>query len=132
MPDHDERTITSLIHEYHVRFGAGDIDAVLDLWDEDGSVFEPGNPVARGTAQLRGAYERGYAGADYHFDCEIEDVVLGGDLAAVLSHATGTVRVKSTGEVIHARARQVFTARRVGGNWKLLHYMFQDSKAPEG
>lgn len=124
--DHEADNVTQLIETYHELFSAGDLEGVLDLWDDEGSVFEPGSPTARGKAQLRSAYERGYAGADYHFECKVADVVIGGDIASVLSHAAGSITVKSTGDRVPARARQVFTTRRVDGRWKLLHYMFQE------
>lgn len=124
--DDESNQVTRLIHTYHETFSAGDIEGVLDLWDDDGSVFEPGSPTARGKEQLRRAYERGYAGAEYHFECTIADVVIGGNIAAVLSRAEGSVTIKATGDRIPARARQVFTTRRVDGRWKLLHYMFQE------
>ena len=126
MADDEADDVTRLIETYHELFSAGDIEGVLDLWDDDGSVFEPGSPTARGKAQLRRAYERGYAGADYHFECKITDMVIGGNIASVVSRAAGSITVKATGDRVPARARQVFTTRRVDGRWKLLHYMFQE------
>jgi ketosteroid isomerase-like protein len=66
MSDEKATAIAALIDTYHDRFSAGDIERVLDLWHDGGSVFEPGNPTATGKSQLRAAYERGYAGADFH------------------------------------------------------------------
>jgi uncharacterized protein (TIGR02246 family) len=124
--DQEADRVTRLIETYHELFSAGDLEGVLNLWDDDGSVFEPGSPTARGKTQLRIAYERGYAAADYRFECKVAEVVIGGSIASVLSRAAGSITVKSTGERVPARARQMFTARRVDGRWKLLHYMFQE------
>ena len=119
--------IRSLIETYHDRFSAGDIESVLRLWDDEGSVFEPGQPTATGKGRLRAAYERGYAGADYYFATEIHDIVLSNDLASVLATATGRVTVNATGDVVPVKARQLFTLRKTNGEWKLLHYMFQEA-----
>src|ERR1700716_3786281 len=97
MNDQQSQAVRDLIARYHERFSAGDIESVLELWHERGTVFEPGSQRATGKQQLRAAYERGYTGADYHFVPSIEDVTVGGDLGAVLSTATGTVTAKATG-----------------------------------
>ena len=122
--------IGALIEKYHDRFSAGDIESVLNLWDDEGSVFEPGNATAKGKAQLRAAYERGYAGAEYYFASEIEEIVASDGLGSVLATATGRVTVKATGDVVPVTARQIFTVRRTTGEWRLLYYMFQE--APSG
>ena len=72
--DDEADHVTRLIETYHVLFSAGDVEGVLDLWDDDGSVFEPGSPTARGKSQIRSAYERGYAGANYDFQFKGADV----------------------------------------------------------
>lgn len=126
MNDEQSEAVRDLIERYHDRFSAGDIESVLELWHEQGTVFEPGSQRATGKQQLRAAYERGYTGSDYHFVPSIEDVTVSGDLGAVLSTATGTVTAKATREVFPASARQLFTVQRIGGSWKLLHYMFQE------
>ena len=125
--DENVTAIASLIEAYHDRFSAGDIEGVLDLWAEQGSVMEPGAQTATGKEQLRAAYERGYAGAGYHFVCKIDGIVVGDNLGSVVSTADGTVTVKATGDMMSISARQIFAVQRVGGEWKLLHYMFQEA-----
>ena len=119
--------VRELIATYHRVFSSGDVDAVLELWDEEGVVFEPGSPAARGRDELRRAYERGYSQAAYRFDCNVGTVHVDGDLASALSDATGEVTVKATGQEVKVRARQLFTARRHPDGWKLLYYMFQEA-----
>jgi hypothetical protein len=56
--------------------------------------------------------------------------VVDDNLGSVLSTASGRVTVKATGAVLSLTARQIFTVQRVGDDWRLLHYMFQE--APGG
>jgi uncharacterized protein (TIGR02246 family) len=95
-------------------FLRGDAAAVSQLYTESAQVIAPGEPVARGRAEIQAAWQKAIDSGVKDVKLETLDVESAGDLA----YETGTVKlVAKDGKV--DQARYVVVWKREGGRWKL-------------
>jgi uncharacterized protein (TIGR02246 family) len=87
----------TLMKEFVDAFVAGDLDAIVDLYDEDATyAVSSMEIVAHGRDEIRKAYEGLLAmGKVIGMDIESRDVLESGDLAA--THMTGTLHLRFAG-----------------------------------
>ncbi len=95
-------------------FLRGDAAAVAQLYTENAQVIAPGEPVARGRAEIAAAWQKAIDSGVKDVSLHTADVESAGDLAS----ETGTVRqVAKDGTV--TQGRYVVVWKREGGGWKL-------------
>ena len=95
-------------------FLRGDSAAISQLYTESAQVIGPGQPVARGRAEIQAAWQKAIDSGVKEVKLETLDVESAGDLA----YETGNVRlVAKDGKIDQARYLVVW--KREGGRWKL-------------
>lgn len=119
--------IRATIGRYGELREAGDVEGIVDLFADQGSIMVPGAPVFAGREALLRAFEplRSNPGQECRY--EFDEILVEGDLASARTHSSGTVVNRETGEARPASWRELFVLRRIGGRWKIANYMFQST-----
>jgi uncharacterized protein (TIGR02246 family) len=112
-------------------FKANDADAVTACYAADAVLWIQGQPMAKGTGQIRAAFA-GYFAAYTVKDFTIEK--LGGTAVGDDATAWGTYTIvavaKDTGEESSSAGRFVDVSRRIDGKWVYLADHASDDPAP--
>jgi len=59
------------------------------------------------------------------FTFRFDDITVKGDLGAVRATSQGTITIRATGETQPVHFRELFVLERMGVDWKIAQYMFQ-------
>ena len=117
----DEQAIRNVVAQWHRATAAGDLDAVLRLMAEDAVFLVAGMPPMKD----RSSFETGLRGvlASHGIDCsgEIQEVVVGGDLAYCWTLLTVRIAPRSGGDasVRTGSALSIFR-KQPNGSWLLV------------
>jgi uncharacterized protein (TIGR02246 family) len=121
----DARDIEALIKRtYRDALAAGDTDAVIDAYAEDGVMAPQGSATAIGKDNIRQVYEAIFSALVLDLQFTIDEVIVSGNYAIVRSTSAGTALVKATSETAPDANRELWTMRKVDGTWKIARYMF--------
>lgn len=111
---------------------AGDVDALLAINTDDAIVMGTGMPPARGTEELRAAYEAMLSEVDFEefsIDMERIEVAESGDMA----WAVGTTNARVTlpdGETAETQDRFAVAFENVDGEWRVAADVWHTVEAP--
>jgi uncharacterized protein (TIGR02246 family) len=119
------RGIRETIERYAELRKAGDVEGIVDLFTDQGSVMAPGATTSVGAEALRMAYEPFRTALGLECRYEFDEILADGDLASARTHSYGTVLNRASGESSSAAWRELFVLQRVDGRWKIAQYMFQ-------
>lgn len=115
----------STVQAYFDAFNRSDVESIVRLFTEDGTVMADGTPTATGHDQIRSTYKGAFESICVHFVCVIEKVVEEGTMAIVRAHATGTITMLSTNNTNTApQHRELFVLRQADAGWKITDYIF--------
>ena len=125
--------IIDTLRRYEAALNAGDTDAILTLYADDG-VFMPQHvPSAVGAAQVRAAYEGVFATIRLSVAFDIVEVVpVSAQWAFARTNSAGTVTVLATGDSGPEANQELFVMQRVDGAWKIARYAFSSTNPPRG
>ena len=116
------------VRAYFTALNASDLDGVVAVFADDGSVMADEFPGATGREQLRrlftGIFKARSFGREVHVDRIIEE----GDLATVQTHTTGTLTILETSTTIQGVSRELWVLRRADAGWRIVDYMFNRSE----
>lgn len=113
------------VHAYFDAFNRSDVDSIVSLFTEDGTVMADGTPTATGHAQIRSTYQGAFESICVHFECVIDKVLEEGKMAIVQAHATGTITMLSTNSTNTApQHRELFVLHKSDSGWKITDYIF--------
>jgi uncharacterized protein (TIGR02246 family) len=125
MGNSDDAAVRKVIDAYGDRLRASDVHAVVDLYTDTAAVMQPDQETIVGKQQLAAAYDGVFANMTLDFTFQLEEVLMDGEIATARTTGTGTMTVRATGEAVPARFRELFVLRRLGDQWKIAQYMFQ-------
>lgn len=115
------------VSAYFTALNAADLDGIVAVFADDGSVMADEFPSATGQEQLRrlftGIFKARSFGRELHIDRIIEE----GDLAAVQTHTTGTLTILETNTTIQGLSRELWVLRKANSGWRIVDYMFNRS-----
>jgi uncharacterized protein (TIGR02246 family) len=125
--EHTIAEIRATIESYGKLREAGDVEGIVDLFADQGSIMVPGAPMFAGREALLQAFEpfRNNPGQKCRY--EFDEILVGGDRASARTHSSGTVVNRETSEASPASWRELFVLRRTRGRWKIASYMFQST-----
>ena len=122
----DIEAVKAVIEEWKAALSACDVERVKKVWDEsyDGLTYiaEENNDALHGWAGVEGYYN-GLADvtrADWEMDNLKIDVL--GDAAWVYITYVVEAHLQNFGRTMVFPGRNTFILRRVGGEWKIIHY----------
>lgn len=120
-----QAAVRAVIESYAELRKAGDVDGLVNLFAQEGSVMPPGGPTFVGAEQLREAYEPFRTAIGLECSYEFDEILADGDLASTRTRSSGTVLDRESGEQSPASWKELFVLRREDGAWKIAQYMFQ-------
>ena len=113
------------VHAYFDAFNRSDVESIVSVFAEDGTVMADGTPTVTGHAQIRSTYKGAFESICVHFEYAIEKVVEEGNMVIVRAHATGTITMLSTNSTNTApQHRELFVLRKSDAGWKITDYIF--------
>ena len=120
-----QAAIRVVIESYGELRKAGDVDGIVSLFTQAGSVMPPGAPTFVGADQLREAYEPFRTAIGLECSYEFDEILADGALATARTRSTGTVLNRESGEQSPASWKELFVLQHEDGAWKIAQYMFQ-------
>ena len=96
------------------------------------SPCRPTSKPSKGVQQLTATYDAAIENMRLDFTFRFDDITVQGDLAAVRATSQGTITIRATGETQPARLRQLFVLERMGADWKIAQYMYQQMPEQTG
>jgi uncharacterized protein (TIGR02246 family) len=117
----DKATLTELVEVFDAGMNAGDADAIVALFVDDGAASMPPNaPNVYGRENLRAFYEEFFAQGAVAVDNQVEEIFVDGDLAVSFGTYTLTVTPEG-GEAMSDSGKWVAASQRqADGSWRTL------------
>jgi uncharacterized protein (TIGR02246 family) len=113
-----------VVRAYFAALSGSDLQAVLELFDEEAVVTASGMETAAGKDALRATYEGTFSRVRIKEKPEVDRVLESDGLAAVETHSSGTVTQIESGEATEVGFRELFVLRRSDDRWRIVDYMF--------
>lgn len=121
---HDEKGIRALLAEYEKFLNASDAESIAGLYSADGIFMPQGFPTAAGRNAVLRSYRAIFQNIALSIEFEIDEIVVGGELATALTRSTGSVRVNATSQEAPESNRELFVFTQEEGAWRIARYMF--------
>jgi uncharacterized protein (TIGR02246 family) len=117
-------TVENAVRAYFEALNRSDIDGVVSVFAEDGSLMGDERETATGHLQLRRAFEGIFKTLSFQRELTIGSIREGAEMAAALTHTAGALTILATNNTIHAPSRELFVLRKSGDGWRITEYMF--------
>ncbi len=124
MTDSDRREIQTVLDRYEKALNASDVDAVLELYADDGVFMPSSAPTAVGIEGVRGAYGYVFTLIKLNVAFTVEEIVADGSVAFARTGSKGSVTVLADGSTAPEENRELFVFQKDDGVWKIARYMF--------
>jgi len=112
---------------------AGDVDAYLELWTDDGIQMPPNEPPVAGKEHIRARFLAVDEQVTLGYNIDNREVVVSGDIAYSRGVFTGTVTPKDGGESTHLEGKYMTIFRRQpDGTWEIHRDIWNFDVAPGG
>ena len=124
MTDRDIREIQSILSSYEKALNASDVDAVIQLYADDGVFMPSSAPTAVGTEGVRAAYGHVFKTIQLKIAFTVNEIVADGSMAFARTASKGTVTVLANHVTAPEENRELFVFQKKAGVWKIARYMF--------
>ncbi len=124
MTDTDRREIQTVLDRYEKALNASDVDAVIELYADDGVFMPSSAPTAVGIENVRAAYEHVFTTIKLNIAFTVEEITGGGSIAFARTGSRGSVTVLADGTTAPEGNRELFVFQKKDGVWKIARYMF--------
>ncbi len=122
--DADRREIQAVLDRYEKALNASDVDAVIELYADDGVFMPSSAPTAVGIESVRASYEHVFTTIKLNIAFTVEEIVADGSIAFARTGSKGTVTVLADGTTAPEENRELFVFKKEDGVWKIARYMF--------
>ncbi len=124
--------IEAVLRGYERALNAGDVEAVLKLYTDDGVFMAQHSPSAVGIKQVEAAYTAAFQAIQLNVKFDIVEVeVVADDWAFARTSSSGTTTINATGDRISEGNQELFVLQRTDGDWKIARYFFSTTN-PRG
>lgn len=117
-------SVERAVRAYFEALNRSDVDGVVSAFAEDGSLMGDERETATGHVQLRRAFEGIFKTLRLQREPFIDQIREGADMAAALTHTTGTLTVLASNTTMDLPSRELFVLRKFGNGWRITEYMF--------
>ena len=124
----EQSAIEKLIFSYRDAFNAEDITETVASFASDGINMPNNAPLAKGTEQLTAAFEALLKTFQINVQYFIDEVVISGEYAYARTNSKVKTIIKASGEQIFLENKELFLLRKHDREWKISHYIFNNSK----
>ena len=126
--DSDKAEIEAVLKSYERVLNASDVDGILKLYTEDGVFMAQHNPSAVGIKQVEAAYTAALQAIDLDVEFDIVEIeVIADDWAFARTNASGTTKIKATGDKVNEGNQELFVLKKIDDNWKIARYCFSSN-----
>jgi ketosteroid isomerase-like protein len=99
---------------------AGDVEAEVNRFTEDGIYMWPDAPSIKGHAALRTWFEERFAHVEVNLENDSEELEVCGDWAFERGRYVATVKIKSSGDLVTIRGKYLNVLKRgQDGSWRI-------------
>ena len=124
----EKSAIEKLIFSYRDAFNAEDILKTVACYEEDGILMPQGAPLAKGQVQLKATIGFLFKTFKINIEYIIDEVIVSGDYAFARTNSKVKTIVRASEKIILEDNKELFVLHTVGGQWKISHYIFNNSK----
>ena len=124
----EKSAIEKLIFSYQDALNASDIDKVISLYTQNGSLLANAAPTADGADAVRGTYQYVFDNFSYTLQFSIIEIIVNGNSAFARSTSKGSFVIKANGQTIADENRELFVFDKENGQWRIARYMYNKSK----
>jgi ketosteroid isomerase-like protein len=124
----EQAAIEKLIFSFSDAFNAADISKIVASFTPNGINMPNNGPLTQGTEQLTKAFGFLLSMAQIHIEYVIDEIVVTGEYAYVRTNSTVKTVVKASGDQILLENKELFVLRNDSGQWKISHYIFNNTK----
>ncbi|MEM7780554.1 MAG: SgcJ/EcaC family oxidoreductase [Pseudomonadota bacterium] len=125
----DEAAIAALWGSYEDALAAGDIDAWLSLWTQDGIQLPPGEPAVAGIEALRTRNGAALAAFNVTMEITLEETEILGDFAYSQGSYTAQFQPKGGGDALNVDGKFLSIMKRgEDGTWRIYRDMFNSNQ----
>jgi uncharacterized protein (TIGR02246 family) len=119
-----------VVEAYFQALNNSQLEIIVGLYHKD-SVFLPKNaPAARGLDAITKAYRTLFTRAKLNTQHVYHQVAVYGDVAIIECQGHGTLTLLDSNTAIASNNKELFVLRKIGKQWKIDRYMFNDSEKP--
>ena len=124
MTNQDRQDIQTILDRYEKALNDSDVDAVIELYADDGIFMPSSAPTAVGIESVRASYEHVFTMIKLNIAFTVEEIVADGSIAFARTGSKGTVTVLADGTTAPEENRELFVFQKEDGVWKIARYMF--------
>lgn len=125
----EERSaIEKLIFSYSSAFNAAEISKTAALYTHDGILMPNNAPLAQGQEQLKATFDFLFRTFQINIQYVIDEILISGDYAYVRTNSTVNTVITASSEHISLENKELFVLRHHQGEWKISHYIFNNTK----
>lgn len=119
-------TPTATLQAYEKALVSSDVDAVMQVYADDGVFLPQHSQPAIGRTAIRAAYEAVFRAIKLDIKFTIAEVQeVGGGWAFARTSSAGTTTIQANGAKVKEANSELFLLRRqAGGNWLISRYIF--------
>jgi uncharacterized protein (TIGR02246 family) len=123
----EKSSIEKLIFSYSDAFNTGDLAKTVAVYAEDGILMPQGAPLAQGPEQLKATFGFLFKTFQIRIDYVVDEVIVSGDHAYARTNSKVKTVVRANGETIELDNKELFVLRKIDGQWKISHYIFNNT-----
>jgi uncharacterized protein (TIGR02246 family) len=120
-------SVESTIRACFDALNRSDVDAVTELFAEDGSFIPDEGPTLTGHDQIRSTFDVAFQARSFQRELHIDRIHEGSGMAAAQTHTTGTITFLDENNATQVVSRELFVLRKSGSDWLITDYMFNSS-----
>ncbi len=133
-PSAQVQSATNVVRSYESSLNAGDVDAIVAIYAEDGVLMAPHRSPVVGREQVEAAYRQTLGMIRLELEFEIDEVVVvSPTLAYARTRSTGTLTVLANDASNHEENQELFLLTRANASseWRIGRYIFSSTQANE-
>ena len=117
-------SVESTVRAYFDALNSSDVDGIVGLFAEEGSLMRDESDTLTGRQQIRSVFESMFQTIRGQRELYIDHIRQGGEVGAALTHTSGTVTILANGNTIPVKSRELFVLRKSADGWLITDYMF--------
>ncbi|WP_299440886.1 nuclear transport factor 2 family protein [uncultured Aquimarina sp.] len=123
-----KQEIENVLMTYKETLNTSNAEKATSLYAKDGIFMPTGVPSAKGTEQIKGAYDFVFSQIQLNIEFFIEEIMVEETFAYAVTSSKGSTLIHATKETIPEENRELFVFINEDGIWKIARYMFNKTK----
>jgi len=124
----EQSAIEKLIFSFSDAFNTADVQKTVASFTPDGINMPNNAPPAKGTEQLTKAFEFLLNMAKINIEYHIDEVIVNGEYAFARTNSKVTTIFKANNDQVILENKELFVFHQESGEWKISHYIFNNTK----